>query len=422
MNAISKTTKSATSGKPKWKPPYDDFPLSYHPPSNRLYKKIKGKRYYFGYASDPQAAVDKYSRERDDLQAGRTPRPVVEGVTVKDIANHFLNAKRRLLENGELSPRSFADYLRTANRIVMQFDKGRVAVDLRPDDFAKFRRTLSKTLGPTAIGNEIQRTRTIFKWAFDAEMLDRPVRYGPDFKKPSRRVMRQTRHANGERMFEAAEILAILDNASTQLKAMTLLGINCGFGQSDIGSLPISALDLKRGWITFPRPKTGVPRRIPLWPETIAALRDVLAKRKPPTDEADADIVFVTKYRKRWTRTTEIKELPKNGDAAKRRGPKAMREIVGGTPVDRVGEQFAKLLKDLGIKRARVSFYALRHTFETIGGESLDPVAVGAIMGHVDTTMAGHYRERISDERLKATVETVHRWLFPADGEGSEKE
>ena len=47
------------------------------------------------------------------------------------------------------------------------------------------------------------------------------------------------------------------------------------------------------------------------------------------------------------------------------------------------------------IHRHGLGFYALRHTFETIGGESRDQVAVNHIMGHADASMAGVYRERI---------------------------
>ena len=39
--------------------------------------------------------------------------------------------------------------------------------------------------------------------------------------------------------------------------AMFLLGINCGFGNADCGTLPLSALDLDGCWINFPRPKTA---------------------------------------------------------------------------------------------------------------------------------------------------------------------
>jgi len=79
-----------------------------------------------------------------------------------------------------------------------------------------------------------------------------------------------------------------------------------------------------------------------------------------------------------------------------------------------VSKEFRKLMAKLGLKGKR-SFYALRHTFETIGGESRDQVAVNAIMGHVDESMSAVYREAISDERLTAVSDHVRRWLF---GEG----
>jgi hypothetical protein len=37
-------------------------------------------------------------------------------------------------------------------------------------------------------------------------------------------------------------------------------------------------------------------------------------------------------------------------------------------------------------------------------------------MGHVDESMAGAYRERIDDARLRAVVEHVHTWLFGSEG------
>jgi integrase len=83
-------------------------------------------------------------------------------------------------------------------------------------------------------------------------------------------------------MFEAEEIRQMLAAASPQLKAMILLGINAGLGNTDCGRLPLSALDLERGWLTYPRPKTGVARRCPLWAETVEAIREALAERPGP--------------------------------------------------------------------------------------------------------------------------------------------
>jgi hypothetical protein len=65
-------------------------------------KKIRGKLHYFGPWADPQAALDKYLTEKDDLHAGHKPRPDAEGVTVKDAANDFLEAKQALVDTGDL--------------------------------------------------------------------------------------------------------------------------------------------------------------------------------------------------------------------------------------------------------------------------------------------------------------------------------
>ena len=41
-----------------------------------------------------------------------------------------------------------------------------------------------------------------------------------------------------------------------------------------------------------------------------------------------------------------------------------------------ISKETAKLLKELKIHRPGLGFYTLRHTFETIGGESVDQAAV----------------------------------------------
>ena len=82
--------------------------------------------------------------------------------------------------------------------------------------------------------------------------------------------------------------------------------------------------------------------------------------------------------------------------------------------LDALSQRFVRLMQKLDLNGRR-RFYALRHTFQTFGGDAKDLDAVSAIMGHADSSMAAVYRERISDERLRAVVDTVRAWLWPTN-------
>lgn len=382
---MPKVSKKSTPEKPD--KPTPDFPLFPHA-TRRWAKKIRGKLHYFGPWDNPEAALNKYLDERHDLHAGRKPRQASPtGITVRELANKFLTAKKLLTDSGELSPRTFTDYHATCERVIHAFGRERVVSDLAADDFDTLRASIAKVWGPVALSNEITRIRVLFKYASDAGLVEHAVRFGPHFKRPSRKVLRKARQARGPRMFEAGELRALIDAAPAHLRAMILLGINCGFGNSDVATLPLSAVKLKAGWIAYPRPKTSIERRCPLWKETIAAIKAAIAERPEPKDPADAKLLFITKYGQRWHKDTK------------------------DNPVSR---EVGKLIVSAGLKRDGLNFYALRHTFETIGGETGDQVAVDFIMGHSPQSddMSAAYREKVSDERLKRVTDFVHAWLF----------
>ena len=286
--------------------------------------------------------------------------------------------------------------------MVGSFGKSRLVDDLAADDFQALRAKLAKLYGVHKLAKEIQLTRMIFKYGIDAGLIEKPVRFGPTFKKPANRIMRAHRQKNGHRMFEAEQIRTLLDAADQPLKAMILLGINCGFGNHDCGTLPKSAVNLKTGWVNFPRPKTAIERRCPLWPETVKAIQEAMAQRPKAKQREHDDLVFVTKYGQPWSKDTSTNPVSQE-----------FRKLIDA--IDTAAANDAKKRKSkppAKIYRYGLGFYALRHTFETIGGESRDQVAVNHIMGHADASMAGVYRERISDERLLAVTEHVRRWLF----------
>jgi integrase len=377
------STAPASSGKPN--KPRPDFPLFPHA-TGRWAKKIRGKQHYFGPWSDPDGALAKYEEQADALHAGRTPRPDPEALTVKDLANAFLNAKKAQMDAGELSPRTWDGYKGACDFLVKQLGKARLVSDLGPDDFAKLRNQLAKRYGPHGLGTAIQYLRCACKYAYDAGLIDRPIRYGPGFKRPSKKTLRLHRAKQGPKLFTAEEVRRMIDAAGQPLRAMILLAINAGLGNADCGRLPQSAVDLDGGWLDYPRPKTGINRRCPLWPETVAALREALAARPEPKDPENAGLVFITQRGYAWAKDTN--DCP-------------------------VAKETAKLLRRLEIAgRKGVGFYTLRHTFRTVADEAKDQPAADFIMGHEVAHMSSVYRETISDARLRAVTDHVRTWLF----------
>ncbi len=375
------------------KKPRPDFPLFPHA-TGRWAKKINGKFRYFGSTiTDPNglAALEAFLAQKDDLFAGREPRNG-QGVTCRELCNAFLTAKQRLVDSGDITLSHWHDYHGACERLLDSFGKTTPVDTLRADDFDRLRAEISKTYGPVSLGNEIQRIRSVFKWGFDSELMPAPIRFGQSFKKPSKKVRRLARKAAGPKLFDSVELREIVATAGTQLKAMILLGINCGMGQSDLATLPINRLNLQRGWHSYERPKTGTDRRCPLWPETIKALNDALADRPSPRAPEDAELVFVTMHGRRWVRCNSK-----------------------GVWIDSIGLEFRKLLARMEIPAKGKSFYSLRRTFRTVADEAGDQPAAMFIMGHADddADMSATYRQRIDDDRLVAVANHVHSWLFP---------
>ncbi|MEZ6117492.1 MAG: hypothetical protein R3C28_13095 [Pirellulaceae bacterium] len=215
-------------------------------------------------------------------------------------------------------------------------------------------------------------------------MIDRPVRFGPNFKRPSARTVRLRKAEVGPKVFEPQQVRDLIDQATWQMRAMILLGINCGLGNADVGQMEFRHVDLLGGWLSYPRPKTGILRRGKLWPMTVDALVVAKEKRHEPKDEGLEDRFFITKRGKSF-----YKDSPDNP----------------------IANEFRKLLNVVGISRRGVGFYWLRHTFETVAGNTRDQVAVDYCMGHVDTSMAGNYRHGIDDERFEVIASHVLTWL-----------
>ena len=397
--------------------PYPSFPLTAHN-NGQWCKKIRSKVHFFGVWEDTHAALDRYLQVAADLHAGREPHRTLspDAVTVKNLCNHYLTYQLRRAEAGEISHRWFEDCRYVVENFASFVGEGRLASDLAPEDFLKYRQRLMRSglggrkgLGVHALIRVITVVRGLFKYAYEIDLIDKPIRYSKVFDRPGAALKRKNRRANelrnGKRLFEADEIRAMLHMADTPLRAMILLGINGGLGNTDCARLPIAAVSLDKAVLEFDRPKSGIERVVPLWPETVAALRQALAARpKPATDEVKG-LVFLTTPGQSWVR-----------ENIHRTEDNRIRKVV---PMDAITQAFDKVIRRLGLKRKGIGFYTLRHTFRTWADEVRDQHAIHRIMGHTIPGMSGIYIEEISIERLRAVVEHVRKKLFAEPQEPS---
>lgn len=366
--------------------PYPDFPLFPHD-NGQWCKTIRRKHYFFGVWRDPQAALKKYLRDKDALNAGIDPKTFTGNeLTLQDGCEAFLVAKNTLVDTGEIKQRTFDEYERTVAFLVKALGKTTPIASLTPVHFDGLKTILAKRLGIVGLGNEIMRIRMIFRYLAhdDVALIDKAPRFGPHFRKPTAKALRIARKQSGDKLFEPDEINTLISRATVRLKAMIYLGINCGFGNGDIGHLTNEHLDLYGGWVDYPRPKTGIDRRAKLWPETVKAIR-ALPRVEANKKEHD-DLVFLTRNGNPWADDGRLTTI---------------------------AVSFALLLNNCNLRRKGLSFYALRHTFQTIGEKSRDIPAVRSIMGHAPppNDMSSIYRERIDDERLIHVSNYVRSWL-----------
>ncbi len=179
--------------------PHPNFPLFPHA-TGRWAKKIRGKLYYFGKWDEPNKALALYLKQKDALLAGRTPRESPERLTLKVLANSFLNTKRARLDSGEIIQRTWEEYKTVCDLLIEHFGKTREVSDLTPEDFAELPSSVAAEglLQWATPSNEYE---LCSKFAYDKGTLDRPIRYSQGFKRPSKKPFACTKPSKGQSCF-----------------------------------------------------------------------------------------------------------------------------------------------------------------------------------------------------------------------------
>ena len=362
-------------------------------------KKIKGKLYYFG--TQYEVALESYLRDADHLKAGKG-KPQRSGTpTIVELANLYYDGCRGRVSSGDLTQATLDEAERSLKRLVEFRGISDHPSDWEPLDFKDIKLWLFEPVVRTTpirggikqgnsvkrrssitVDGDIRRIKAFLNWCKDARLIG-PPDYGQEFSQSSKKQQRIAKTRAGKRTFDVPTLKAIIAETKPVFLPVLLLGINAGMGARDIAALTVDQVSGAE-WLDCPRQKTGVARRVWLWPETRKAIKHYLTKlRRDPWSKAHTEIAFHTSHRQPWIRDTQ----------------------------DAASQAFTKARREAGLDSG--TFYDLRRTFQTIGDETLDFPAVKFCMGHVASAndMSAKYRE-VSDERIKRVCSYVRTWLY----------
>ena len=347
------------------KKPYHDYPLFAHP-NGQWAKKIRGCTHYFGVWAKPQEALEKYQRERDYLYAGQAPPDECE--TLGQVLAEFEVEKQRALDEGDINERTFGDY-RSICGMIAKLGRSRPIKGIGKNDLLALRDRLAKgkngrQLSPVTFGVKLTFARMFFKYANDEHSAGIKVK---PLASPAKKQLRERRNQASKKLFSAEQLRTLLGAAEPHIKAMILLGINAGFGPADCVSL--AASEIHDGWYDSFRVKTQVPRRCPLWPETVSAIAEI----------SNGGLVFNGRL---WSR-------------------------------HHFARFFKTLCEDCEVYREGVTTpYSLRRTFQTIAKTApVNQSVIDRIMGHERADMSEVYNQTVFDQELRKCVNHVHSWL-----------
>jgi integrase len=311
----------------------DKFPLTLHK-TGQYCKKIKGKIYYFG--KDRALAMNRYYEQASYLhtQKSQKPKNTEHTLTIKTLCNMYLDHQDSRSAIGEIRLRHLCDQTSLLRYFVRFIGSNRTVSDISTVDLQNYRKRLIKAgKSPNTINNRIATVKAMYNWALNNEIIDASPRLNAIKKITQKKQERPT--------FTLMQIQELLQFASIQMKAMIWLGLNCGFGCTDCAELQWKNLDLENGRVDFPRGKTGVNRNLPLWPETVVAIKNVTG---------NGDLVFYTRRGNPWVRTINKVKEDSTGKFTKDNG---------------ISKEFSKLMKKVRIAAPEgVGFYTLRSNAE----------------------------------------------------------
>ncbi len=301
------------------------------------------------------------------------------------VAKYLEHRKKRL--GSKTKPLSHSSYQSDVYRLKAFQDyckrkrKPRLAEALSSETLGAYKDSLiTAEEGAVSVKHKLRTVKALVMWAYDSELIDalpRNIRKYVDVDLP----------APKPQFFKVKDVKRLYKTASDRVKLWILLGLNCGYVQSDISSLEPGMVDWENGVIRRDRQKTGVESQHRLWPITLKMLRE---------QATDGPLLLTTAT-----------------------GQPLIREEIrdDGTPskTDMIAHTFADLKKD---EKVALSFKHFRKTAaDAIAKQFQDkPWLVELFLAHSDPRMRKHYTRQHYDE-LHNAIEWLGVHFGFIDGE-----
>lgn len=256
----------------------------------------------------------------------------------------FTKIERNMLYKGN-SPSTVKMYQFYLNSLFDHFDKDDISL-ITPDDCVDFIIYLKKE-GHYA-HSSLNLMIASYRYFFEV-VLARPLTHR---QLPSLNLVEKDFP-----IFEPNEIQLLLDHADIKMKAMIVLGFDCGLRVSEVAKLKCTDIDSENMLIKIHNSKRGHSRTVKLSPFVLETLRSYWKIYRPSTD------YFFTRK--------------DNSDS--------INPII-------INNSFRMLLTNTGLHEKGVRFHSLRHTYATMMlKHGCDPFLLRKLLGHKSFSSTARY-------------------------------
>lgn len=414
------------------------YRIGWHPLGGYC-RKFAGdrSRTYFGKVS-PFEAIKACEIEIKQREGGNVanPEPEQENVTVREAINLFLTHLDNQLATGRIGASQRASYGHELLKFMLSVKgpDGQVIVDRdqdlgifckrnAPDAIFRPLRNAALDRGISAADKSIVQIRRFLDWCSKTRKLvvGAPL-YSDSFDAPTKRekdrAKRDVIDMEGIAYWqpdEIREIVAAAKESDIHRYAQVLLTLNGGMGASDLSKLRDREVDWDRKCIRTKRGKTLVGRVVPLWPETIDAMRVSRAARPIPAGKEWSDLFFLTKKGRPL-----VQESIHPTDKTRTQRTDSLRNwfylMLNGKDREKWKAPASRLRH---LKRHRGGYYTLRSVFTTLSmGHGQDRNLEAIVLGQqFDRPILEYYVRDDQRDKLVKVVEHVRRQIWPSNTE-----